>query len=190
MEPSFTGSGSASGGKKVAPRDCAFDSPALIGIGPIVEGAADFGGGFDVKGLFFGEAGVTAGTARGEEHVEFAIGGVDFELVVTGFVGSRFEEEFEDVVEPDGAVLFGDICEDVGVLHFCGEVEVLTVPEEAGDGFCGRLFSITFQPVRSESSDGGGVLPRGIVERTVDGWGLMGPAALGWGGFWFCGGGS
>lgn len=190
VEPGFAGAWSASGGEKVAPRDGAFDGPALVGIGPIVEGSADFGGGFEVKGLFFCEAWVAAGASGGEEHIEFAVGGIDFELVVAGFVVGGFEEEFEDVVEPDGAVLFGDGCEDVGIVHFCGEVEVIAVPEEAGDGFCGRLFSVAFEPVGAERGDGGGVFPCGIIEGSVDDWGLVGPAAFGDGGWLLGGGGS
>lgn len=187
VEPCFAGAGASSRGEKVAPRDGAFNGPTVVGVGPIVEGAADFGNGFDMEGLIFCEARVAAGASRGEEHVEFAIGSVDLEFVVTGFVWGGFEEDFEHIVQPDGAVLFGDIGENVGVLHFSGEVEVIAIPEEAGGGFCGWLFSISFEPIGAEGGNGDRVFPSRIVEGPVDGRGLVGPAAFGGDGLRFSG---
>ena len=106
------------------------------------------------------EALEAAGAAARQEHIEDRAGRVDLEFVVARLVVGGLEEQLEDVVVPEHAVVFLDVGVEVGVLHVGEEIEIFAIPEQLrfrlGLGGAGVLA----EPGKIEIVDGLGVLPR------------------------------
>ena len=176
--PLFVDLGPASRADEVAPGEAALHGPALVLILPVVERAVELHGGLEVEVGVVAEAVEAAAAATGEEELEGGAGGVDLELVVSRLPGGGLEEELEDVVFPELAVVFLDRGEEVAVLHLRQEVEVLAIPEQLRGRAGLRGPGVCPQPGKIEVVDRLGILPRGVVAAAVEGGSRLGPAAL------------
>lgn len=175
--------GGAGGRLKRGPRKGDFEGPAGVGIGEIVEGAAEVDGGFKA-GDFPGVVGFGAvHVGLGEEEVPAGVEGVEFEFVVGVGVAVGIEEDFEiGVVENHGVVL-RERGPEMRIGEFGGDVEVGVVPEDFGAGAeVGLGFGVGLDVDEVGGPRSGG--PGGIVELAVDGEGLGGAGVAGDVGGW------
>src|SRR5438552_14151684 len=98
----------AAGASEIVPGESAFDRPAFVAVGAIVESPAANHGGLPVK--FAVAFGLLEGNSLAlEVDVEHRAGGVDLKLVIRRLVLVRPEEQLEDVAEPGAAVVLRQI---------------------------------------------------------------------------------
>ena len=122
--------GPAAGLDEIGPRDLAFDRPAVVLVGPLVESAAQVDLGIDVEFCLILEALEAAGVAARKEAIEHGAGRVHLELVIARLVVGRLEEQFKDIVKPEKTVVFFDSGVEIGVLHVGQKIEIFAIPEE------------------------------------------------------------
>src|SRR5437868_10878069 len=93
----------AAGARKIVPGNTAFDGPALITIGAVIERAAANHGGLPVKfTIAFGL--LERNALPLEIDVEHRAGCIDLELVVRRLVLVRAKEQLEYIVQPSSVV--------------------------------------------------------------------------------------
>ena len=68
--------------------------------------------------------------AMRQEYIKFCVRRIDVKLVVA-LVTGWFQEKLPHVIVPRVIILPGYVREKIRVLHLCGEVQVLAVPQES-----------------------------------------------------------
>ncbi len=170
--------GAAAGAQEIGPGNAAFDRPSAVAVLALVQCAVQDHAAVHVKiavGLVTLEI---ADASLRDEHVELRAKRVDLKLVIARPLIARLEEQLEDIVVPGVAVVLADFRDEIVVLQFGEEVQILAVPQQprARGGARGRRGGA--EPEPPEAIDRLRPAPRRVVAAAVDDEGPVSPAAL------------
>ena len=148
----------------------------MVRVCPVVERAAERHRRLDAQVVHLLEPAHAA--TPWDEAVELRVLGVDLKLVIRRLLGRGLEEDLEDVVVPDLAVVFGDVGVEVGVVEVGAYIKVLTIPEDLRAGGLRSGLVVLAEPGHGEVLDRGGIVPGRVVGRAIDGDRIFSECAL------------